>query len=159
MKHIQLWLVYQFWCRIIHVEICNTVYCLHTLQWIKLFTEVPLTANVYGWCIYRYAIYQSYFKLLHMHVKIKNDLNFMRELLFSIYTRIYERKKFQSIDIINMVLASHIDDRKSMYGTSAIKDQLLYFIRFKAWLIMLKGNFNINQKSPFRMTLIKVKQF
>lgn len=38
----------------------------------------------------------------------------MRELLFSIYTRIYERKKFQSIDIINMVLASHIDDRKSM---------------------------------------------
>lgn len=56
----------------------------------------------------------------------------MRELLFSIYTRIYERKKFQSIDIINMVLASHIDDRKSMYGTSAIKDQLLYFIRYKA---------------------------
>lgn len=55
----------------------------------------------------------------------------MRELLFSIYTRIHE-KKFQSIDIINMVLASHIDDRKSMYGTSAIKDQLLYFIRFKA---------------------------
>lgn len=37
----------------------------------------------------------------------------MRELLFSIYTRIHERKKFQSIDIINMVLASHIDDRKS----------------------------------------------
>lgn len=56
----------------------------------------------------------------------------MRELLFSIYTRIHERKKFQSIDIINMVLASHIDDRKSMYSTSAIKDQLLYFIRFKA---------------------------
>lgn len=63
---------------------------------------------------------------------MNNELNFMRELLFSIYTRIYERKKFQSIDIINMVLASQIDDRKSMYGTSAIKDQLLYFIRFKA---------------------------